>query len=1765
MKISRWWFIRSVLFLASLAIGAISAAPAHAQTFVHPGGLHTRADLDRMKARVAAGQSPWIESWNALLTNSKAQSNYNPAPNPNMGASRQRASADAVAAYFNALRGYIADSPAHTDNAIRICNLWSAAVNQIPSGGDQPGLSGLYAYQFAVVGELLRIHVGTRWAPEDFERFRSMVRHYLYPIVHDFLVRHNNACITHYWANWDAANIVALAAIGVLLDDHAIFNEGLEYFMNGAGNGSIKNAVYALHPGGPGQPYGLGQWQEMGRDQEHNILGVGLLATFCQVAWNQGVDMFSYDNNRLLAGAEYVAQYAIGQDVPYAFFDNCDDVNQYWPASHDRGRLQRPIWELLYNHYVVRQGLSAPSLSALAALNRPEGFSHDDHFGYGTLAFTLDPAVSGYPVAAPAAPAGLAASDGVARVYLSWNPVPTANGYVVRRATTAGGPYTEIANYRGAINRYTDTTAANGTTYFYRVAASNQAGTGSDSLEVKATPVADSPALPEGWTRRDIGDVSLAGSASFATAAGGTFFVQGSGARIGGNADGLSFAFASVQGDVSITARRFGFSGSGGNSARIGIMIRESLAPNAKTQTLFVGDLGWREARFGTRATTGGTMSFITGNGYSSNAWFRLLRRGNVFSAYQSGDGIDWFLVGSTTVSMPEVVQVGIAVSSSGANLIRGDFDNVALEGMVLPAPPANLTAVNGHGQVRLTWTASSGLSTYEVKRATTSGGPYTVVATGLTGTSYVDTGLTDGTNYYYVVTGRAGTYETVSSNEALGTPGDISFIWNTSPGSGQWSVGTNWMGGEVPENGASIAFGASNVTTLVNDLSHLAIARLTFNSGAPAYTIEGQALAVSGDIANHSTAAQTVTLGLALGSSITVEPRSGSIALRGVVSDGGAGHGLLKTGSQPLFLSGANTFAGDFRSTGGTVSIAGVGTGTAGAPLTGAVGRGTVRLAGGTLTSSAAATIYNNIVVEAGTTVGISSATANLTLAGNISGGGNINESGANVGATVLLGDNSGFTGTFTSSNATNHRLRFNQPTAGSAAATWVLNNSQTDGTSFGFPNGTATIEFGALSGSGQFRNNAVGTTTVRIGALNTNTTFSGFFVSNTNRIIAVEKVGTGRLTFTGSHTYDGPTAVNGGTLIVNRSLRNAVTVNSGATFGGTGTVTAAINVNSGGAFAPGDGGIGIFTTSAALTLGSGATYRVELNSASAQADRVVASAVHLTGANLAVTDLGDAGLTAGATFTIIDNTGAAAITGTFAGKPEGAMFDVGANRFRISYVGGNGNDVVLTTIVPAVVSLANLQQTYDGGPRPVTVTTSPAGVAVAVTYDGSATAPTAAGSYAVAAAVTDPHYTGAATGTLVIAKANAAVTLASLQHTYDGSPKAATAVTIPAGLPVSITYNGQSDAPSAAGSYAVAAIVADPNYTGAASGTLAISKASAQITLAPLVQPYTGTPREVLASTVPEDLTVTLTYNGVSAAPVYPGDYTIVATIDNDNYAGSTSDTLTVTIPALVRRAPAIAGILDGSIQVLAAENLTLKETATLSGDLLVRGKPSVIIKGDPTRVAIRTAPGAAAPTSHTVTINDGAVLRYLVLQVDEIGLPGVSAPPAPTGNRSVTLSKAGQNPGNWASVRNLTLNGGAGKVAVPAGAYGDFLANGETGFVLGDAANATNGSPLLYHFQNLTLNGASTLEVVGPVVITLANGTVINARVGTGAHPEWLTLQVRSGGVTLNTGATLNGHVIAPSGTVTINSGATVHGSIAAEGLTINSGGLLGDVEH
>ena len=806
----------AAVFFLAVFFNGILAMTTYAQIFVHPGGLHTQADLDRMKTQVAAGAHPWIDDWNKLITDSQAQKTYTAAPTANMGSNRQRADADAHAAYLNTIRWYISGDTSYANCAVRICNAWSSTVNQVPTGNNIPGLSGIPIFDMAMVGEILRIYPG--WAPADFARFKSMMLNYYYPVCNDFLVNHNGTCISSYWANWDACNIGAILTIGVLCDDTAKFNQAVNYFKSGAGNGSIMNAVYYVHPGN------LGQWQESGRDQEHAQLGIGLLGSACQVAWNQGLDLFGYSNNRLLAGAEYVAQTNLSLPVPYQSYNNCAYANQYYLSTNGIGRIDdRPVYELLYNHYVVLQGLSAPNTQKMAQLQRPEHGSAD-HFGYGTLTFTLNSAASPYP-ASPIAPAptGLVATAGVSQVTLNWTTPPGAStqGYNILRSTTSGGPYTSIASWTAnTYPQYTDNTVTNGTTYYYVIQANNQSGTSGNSAQVSATPIVGSSTLPTGWSRADIGTVATAGTATYASVGTNTFTVSGSGTDVGGTADSHSFAYTSVTGDFTITARLANVIWAS-TGYKVGLVMRESLNANSIRLSIHLGETGDRLARFGTRSSTGGNTTWQNGNQYTwVPVWFRLQRAGNVFTASQSPDGVTWFTIGTSTVSMASTYYAGLSVcgGSSTAGVVNTTtFDNVlTVGGGSTLAAPTGLTATAGDAQVPLSWTASTGAASYNVKRATVSGGPYTTIKS-VTTTSYTDSTAANGTTYYYVVSAVSALTESTNSSEVSAAPVTAAYsYWPFDETSG--TLATDIWNSRV----ATLASGGTWVSGKFNNGLHL-------------------------------------------------------------------------------------------------------------------------------------------------------------------------------------------------------------------------------------------------------------------------------------------------------------------------------------------------------------------------------------------------------------------------------------------------------------------------------------------------------------------------------------------------------------------------------------------------------------------------------------------------------------------------------------------------------------------------------------------------------------------------------------------------------------------------------------------------------------------------------------------------------------------------------------------------------------------------------
>lgn len=147
-----------------------------------------------------------------------------------------------------------------------------------------------------------------------------------------------------------------------------------------------------------------------------------------------------------------------------------------------------------------------------------------------------------------------------------------------------------------------------------------------------------------------------------------------------------------------------------------------------------------------------------------------------------------------------------------------------------VPAAPLNLTATGGDQQVSLTWTASTGATSYNVKRAAVSGGPYTTVASPA-GATYTDTTVTNGTTYYYVVTAVNTIGESPNSNQVSATPNATQTAPSscTAPISAVNTAGnTNVVGNGTPTSCTESAFAAAVAAGGV----------VTFNCGSSPYRL---------------------------------------------------------------------------------------------------------------------------------------------------------------------------------------------------------------------------------------------------------------------------------------------------------------------------------------------------------------------------------------------------------------------------------------------------------------------------------------------------------------------------------------------------------------------------------------------------------------------------------------------------------------------------------------------------------------------------------------------------------------------------------------------------------------------------------------------------------------------------------------------------------------------------------------------------------------
>jgi len=367
-----------ILIAALLAgwLSYVSLAAGEPKAFVHPGLLHAQADLNRMKAMISQGVEPWRSGFERLQSHPQSHADWrlrgpfrSVVRDPKESRHIAEMDQDANAAYQNAIMWCVTGRQAHAHKAIEILNAWSGTLKEI-TGKDKELGASLGGFKFVNAAELIGATCPD-WSPQDRDRCRRMLRTVFYPVIQNFAPFANG--------NWDTGCIKTMLAIGIFCDDQAIFDRAVAYYRGGSGNGRLTHYVINEQ----------GQCQESGRDQQHTQLGLAHLAEACEIAWNQGLDLYGAADNRLLRGFEYTARYNLGHEVPFVPYTDTTGKNKakiISPAG--RGEL-RPIWEMVWNHYENRRGLAAPYTKQATEKIRPEGAAWGaDHPGFGTLLFT---------------------------------------------------------------------------------------------------------------------------------------------------------------------------------------------------------------------------------------------------------------------------------------------------------------------------------------------------------------------------------------------------------------------------------------------------------------------------------------------------------------------------------------------------------------------------------------------------------------------------------------------------------------------------------------------------------------------------------------------------------------------------------------------------------------------------------------------------------------------------------------------------------------------------------------------------------------------------------------------------------------------------------------------------------------------------------------------------------------------------------------------------------------------------------------------------------------------------------------------------------------------------------------------------------------------------------------------------------------------------------------------------------------------------------
>jgi hypothetical protein len=439
--------------------------PAVPATFRHPGLLNDLEELHYVRKNIEAGKEPWKSAFETMKASKWANRKYKPHPHETvssgfLGAGGAAGGAydetdDAIAAYTQALMWIFTDDEQYAKNAVQILNAW--IILKKHEGGNWYLMVAWEGSMFPLGAELIKATY-PKWTKEEIARFSDMLNNAYLPILHNRMA----------YGNREFSVINALMAIGVFNDDRGAFYEGLchwvsyvpcwiyltedgpapikpDYWLKSPSNEELAKLDAGLFPNpaaawfnmgnnpahlgddssgfkkmdmaqlwsrAPESAYVDGLCAETFRDLGHCDGGFAALINTAEIAWHQGIDLYSMHAKRITAFMELYSFLRMGDPLPKVFY-------RVQPAG------MTATFEIAYNHYHNRMGIKLPKTELLIQQGIRSCLAKKPIVSAGWSYVDVDPGVRASQVCYPAV------------LSIAWETLTHANLNQERRTVTS--------------------------------------------------------------------------------------------------------------------------------------------------------------------------------------------------------------------------------------------------------------------------------------------------------------------------------------------------------------------------------------------------------------------------------------------------------------------------------------------------------------------------------------------------------------------------------------------------------------------------------------------------------------------------------------------------------------------------------------------------------------------------------------------------------------------------------------------------------------------------------------------------------------------------------------------------------------------------------------------------------------------------------------------------------------------------------------------------------------------------------------------------------------------------------------------------------------------------------------------------------------------------------------------------------------------------------------------------------------------------------